>query len=317
MGSCFSTQELDVDSETCIEFVQKHVRRLVSNAAAKEGCFSAESEVYGFVRAYQKAEVSFQTFSVQLCERLSNIMQANKDIPAADILIADVEDKRNHYLAVIKLNYGECFTHRILNAENGIENQIIKHTTVLPGTGVKVEEACLIPYDPMVLRILEKSHHVDGEDRFYFSELFLQCESQISQKETVEILQQIAQDVNAKYYDDNIEMAARLKCAFIDESEGLPREEPITLDNVTSRVFMENPPAQEEFLQAAKESGLPHGLNLSKSVVRREFKTQKFKADNGIELKFPSELFQDPEIMQFATNSDGTVSITLKNLRKC
>jgi len=49
--------------------------------------------------------------------------------------------------------------------------------------------------------------------------------------------------------------------------------------------------------------------------VQREFKHQKYKAENGVEIKFPAELLQDPEQMRVTTNPDGSLSITFNNLR--
>lgn len=318
-GTCFSKQELDVDSETCSEFIQKHVRRLLTNPAAREACFTAQSAVYRLVRAYQKDELRFKEFSLQMCERLSGIMQANKEIPPADVLVADFENRNKRYLALLKLNYGECFTHRVVEDDAGLENQIVKNTAVLPASGTRVEEACLIPYDPMVLRVLEKPYSIDGEEQFYFSRLFLECDAEMSKKETADLIAQIAEEINAKHFDGNLEMAARLKCALMDEAEEPREEEALCLENVAKRVFHreEHAEAKAEFLELAKEIGLPYEVKLDKSFVQRQFKTQHFRADNGIELKFPSELFQDPEVIRFDDHPDGTVTITLKHLRSC
>lgn len=311
-----SNVELDIDSETCHEFIQKHVRRLLSNAGAREATFTAESQVYALVRDYQQGERTFLDFSAEVCRRLAGIVQRGKEIPPADVLIADVADKKNRYLAVLKLNYDECFTRQVEEDAGGRAHHLIKNRQVLPVAGSKVQEACLIPYDPMVLRIMEKPYEVDGEEQFYFSRLFLECETEISKKETAEILSGIAEEINTKYYDDHPERAARLKCAFMDEAEDTPKEDDLSLDNVAGRAFLDNEPAKTEFLQMAKDQGLTYAVKMDKSFVQRQFKTQKFQADNGIELKFPATLFQDSDTIEFTTNSDGTVSILLKNLRQ-
>jgi len=313
--SHFSNQELDVDSETIIEFVGKHVRRLMNNPSAREATFSAESEAYSLVKAYQKGDIYFKDMSMSLCQRLEAIMDENKDITPADILVVAFENGKNSYLAVLKLSYSECFTHQIIEGESGIENRIIKNTAVLPISGSKVEEACLIPYDPMVLRVLEKPYMINGEETLYFSKLFLECETEMSKKEAADILKEISEEVNAKYFDESVELAAKLKSEIINEAD-IAGDDALDIDNVAKRVFSENEEAKAEFVQLAREYGLPNDLKLDKSFVQRTFKTQTFKADNGIEIKFPAELSSDPDVMQFSANSDGTFSITLKNLRR-
>lgn len=312
----FSDVELEVDSETCMEFVGKHVRRLLRNPAAKEATFTAESPVYSLVKSFQKDEIHFKQLSRQLCERLANILGGNEDISPADILVAFFDSGKKSYLAVVKLNYGECFTHKLTAGENGTtENQIVKNSVVLPLSASKVEEACLIPYDPMVLRVLEKPHTVGGESVNYFSELFLQCETQLSKKEAAEAIQEIADEINVKYFDGNLEMAAMMKTALIQEAEAGDEEDGLVLENAVDRAFSDNNEAKDEFMALAKEYKLPHQIMLDKPFVQRSFKMQRFKAENGLEIKFPVELCHDPDQFQMTTNPDGSISINLKNLR--
>ena len=263
----YSDVELEVDSETCTEFVGKHVRRLLRNPSAKQATFAADSPVYALVKSFHKDEIHFKDLSRRLCERLAEIMEGNDDISPADVLVALFDNGKDSYLAIVKLNYGECFTHRLITDDDGqTENRVVKNTMVLPQGGGKVEEACLIPYDPMVLRILEKSHTVGGEEICYFSKQFLECETELSQKETAEVIQEIADEINVKYFDGNVEMAARLKTALIVEAEELREEDGLILENV-------------------------------------------------VELRFPSELVDDPTQLQMVINQDGSTTITLKNLR--
>jgi len=55
---------------------------------------------------------------------------------------------------------------------------------------------------------------------------------------------------------------------------------------------------------------------MDEAYTRRQFGIKRFKADNGIEIKFPAELLEDAEAIQFVTNADGSVSITMRNLRR-
>ena len=307
-----SNQELDIDSETCYQFVQKHVKRLLRHPEGREACFSAESAVYGLVRAYQKDDLHFKEFSHQLCERLSGIIRGSDEIPPADILIADFEDSKNRYLAVLKLNYIECFTHKVADGDN----QIVKNMNVLPFTNGKVEEACLIPFEPMVLRILEKPYRVNGEEVNYFSRLFLECDTALSKKEMADIISQAADDINQKYFAGDMEAAARFSQALIAEAEQADEDEGLRIENAVKQAFPGNEQAAGEFLDMAKEAGLPHEVKLDKAFTRRQFGTQRFKADNGIEIKFPAELLENAESIQFVTNADGTVSVTMRNLRR-
>jgi len=309
-----SNQELDTDSEICYHFIGKHVRRLLRNPEGREACFSDGSEVYAMIRAYQKSECSFKDFSRNLCERLSGIMRINNEIPSADILVVDFEYSRNRYLAILKLNYIECFTHKI---DDGA-NHIIVNNSILPVAGGKVEEACLIPYDPMVLRVLEKPILLNDEETYYFSKYFLDCEAELSKKELADIITQTADDINQMYFDGDIEAAARFSQALISEATRSDEEDDngVHLETVIKQAFEGNEKAATDFLEAAKDAGLPYEVKIDQSFAKRQFGTKRFKADNGIEIKFPSELMGQPETIQFVTNPDGSVSVTMRNLRR-
>ncbi len=321
VGNCeaqthYSDVELEVDSETVIEYVGKQVRRLLRNSAAKDATFTVESQAYHLVKAFQKDEIPFRDMARGLCERLAGILDGNGDIPPADILTAFFDNGNKSYLALVKLNYGECFTQHRRTVEDGkTENAIVKNTVVLPFSSGKVDEACLIPYDPMVLRILEKPHTVNGESVNYFSKLFLECETGISKKEAAAAIQEIADEINAKYFSAHLETAAKIKTALLVEAERVEEQDGLVLEGVARRAFGENNEAQKEFFALAKEAGLPHQIMLDKPFIQKEFKVQRYKAENGVELKFPCELVHDPDQLQMTTNPDGSISVTFRNLR--
>jgi hypothetical protein len=54
-------------------------------------------------------------------------------------------------------------------------------------------------------------------------------------------------------------------------------------------------------------------MTLGEKFVRQQFGIQKIKAENGIELKFPAELWNDGAI-EMIRQPDGSNSILLKNL---
>jgi hypothetical protein len=49
---------------------------------------------------------------------------------------------------------------------------------------------------------------------------------------------------------------------------------------------------------------------------KNHFRTQKIKTDTGIELNFPSEMFNNKDMMEFFNNPDGTILHPYKNVNK-
>jgi len=312
-SSCIlSDTELDIESETCSAFINKHVKKLLDNPASKEATFTAKSEVYKQIRDLKEGKRYFKDACVQIGRRLSEIMKQNAAIPEGDLLIVQFENKHDHYIAIIKLNYMECFTHQIKRSSAGADNQIIKYSAVLPFDTGKAEEACLIPFDPMVLKVIEKPFEINGEMVNYFSEIFLECDSSLSKREAAQILNEISDEINEKYFDGGIDAAARIKNALLEEAEETNGE--ISIEGVAAKAFAGNLEARGDYIGLARDAGLRADMMLGEKFVRQQFGTQRIKAENGVELKFPAELWGDSSSIEMVRQPDGSNAILLKNL---
>jgi len=239
-------------------------------------------------------------------------MKQHADIPEGDLLIVHFENKREKYIAIIKLNYLECFTHQTKRSPAGADNQIVKYAAVLPFGAGKTEEACLIPFDPMVLKVIEKPFSINGEMVNYFSELFLECDSSLSRKEAVQILTEISEEINEKYFDGGIDTAVRMKTALLEQAEETSGE--ISIESVAAKAFQDNLEARGDYIGLARDAGLRVDMMLGEKLVRQYFGTQRIKAENGIELKFPAELWEDSSSIEMITQPDGSKAVLLKNL---
>ncbi|MDR2649465.1 MAG: nucleoid-associated protein [Clostridiales bacterium] len=312
-SSCvLSDTELDINSETCSAFIIKHVKKLLNNPASKEATFNVTSEVYKQIIALKDGKRHFKDVCVQIGRRLSDVMKQSADIPEGDLLIVLFDNKRERYIAVIKLNYMECFTHQTTRGSAGADNQIVKYAAVLPFDTGKTEEACLIPFDPMVLKVIEKPFNINGESVNYFSELFLECDSSLSKKEAVQILNEISEEINEKYFDNSIDSVARIKTALLEQAEEARGE--ISIESVAGKAFGGNAEIRDDYIGLARDAGLRADMMLGEKFVRQQFGTQRIKAENGIELKFPAELWGDSSCIEMIRQTDGSNAILLKNL---
>ena len=178
--SVYSEAELDIDSEICEAFIQKHVRKLLNNPVVRTAVFKAESELYSLLGEYQSGLRYFKDIAFTLATRMGEIMNRFPSIPSCDMLIARVSHKSGEYLAVLQLQYQEVYVHKMGNADNQLVIQ-----NALPYTTGKGEFACLIGlYDAaMPISLLEKAVN----EVLYFSELFLECDSTPSKKEQVQL----------------------------------------------------------------------------------------------------------------------------------
>jgi len=312
-SSCvLSDAELDIDSEICAAFISKHVKKLLDNPASKEATFISNSEVYKQVKDLKDGKRHFKDVCARIGQRLSDIMKQNAAIPEGDLLIVQFENKRDLYIAIVKLNYMECFTHETKRNSHGADNQIVKYSAVLPFDTGKTEEACLIPFDPMVIKVIEKPFEIDGEMVNYFSEMFLECEPSLSKREAAQILNEINEEINEKYFGGGVDAVARIKTALIEQAEEAEGE--ISVEGVAAKAFEGSPEARGDYVELARGAGLRADMMLGEKFVRQQFGTQRIKAENGVELKFPAELWGDGSSIEMVRQPDGSNAILLKNL---
>jgi hypothetical protein len=307
-----SDTELDIDSETCTAFITKHVKKLLDNPASKEATFNPDSEVYHYIMELKNGARGFKSICIHIGKRMSDLKKKNPAIPDGDLLIVLFENKRNQYMAITKLNYSECFTHEIKQGSTGADNQIIKYPAVLPFDSGKVFEACLIPFDPMVIKVIEKPFEIDGELKNYFSEMFLDCQPSLSKKEAAQILNEITEEITEKYFDSSIDAVTRIKTALLEQAEEADGE--VSIESVAEKAFGGNLEVREDYVQLARGAGLRQDLALGEKFVRQQFGVQRLKAENGVELKFPAELWGDGSSIQMVRQPDGSSAILLKNL---
>jgi hypothetical protein len=311
-ASVLSDTELDIDSEACFDFINKHVKKLMDNPSAREATFKATSEAYKYILDLRDGKRHFQEACVLIGKRLSEIMLKNSNIPAGDLLIVAFEARHEAFLAILKLNYREFFTHQTTRKAGGADNQLVKCTVALPFDSGKIEEACLISFSDMTVKVIEKPFELNGEMVDYFSEKFLVCETSISKKEAVEIIKEISEEVNDEFLGGSVDGLAKIKTALVEYSEEADGE--LSIEGVAAKAFGDNLEARDAYISLARDSGIKADLPLGDKFVRQQFGMQRIKTENGVEIKFPAELWGEGGSIEFITTKDGAPAILLTNL---
>jgi hypothetical protein len=306
----FSQTELDIDSETCETFILKHVKKLINNPGTRTALFKPESAVYQLLGGYQNKTASFKETAIHIAQRHYDLMTRFKNLPPCDLLVAHVANKGTEYLAIIRLNYQEMYIHRSKESDNQIEK-----TRALPFASGKVEHACLVGMDgaAMPVSLVEKPEIIDGNAVLYFSELFLECDTTPSKKETAQLINEINNEFVLEYHNNNPKVTARIKTALVEEAEA--EEGFVSIDNVAANVFAEDENEKNRYVSTLREAGVVADVPLGERVVRQHFATQRIKGDNGIEIKFPARLAADEDELEITPHPDGTVTIMIKRLK--
>ncbi|MCL2049866.1 MAG: nucleoid-associated protein [Defluviitaleaceae bacterium] len=309
--SVFSGAELDIDSEICEAFIQKHVKKLINNSAVRTAHFKPDAELYGVLCEYQNGDKFFKETSLIIAQKMDALMQKYKAIPPCDMLIARVgytsRGKYAEYVAVLLLHYMEVYSHK----SKGADNQL-KTCNALPFNTGKVEYAALIALEGSMLPInlTEEPETIEGSSVMYFSELFLDCETSPSEKEQAVLINEVTTEFVEEYFNKDPKVSARIKTAMLEETE---ETDVLSLDNAASKALDEE--MKTQYINTLREAGVREDIAIGERVVKQQFATHKIKAENGVEIRFPAELAAIEDDLEITTHEDGTVTVLFKNLR--
>lgn len=200
------------------DFLKAHIEKITESDDMKPCRFSEQAELKKLLEDCNPE--NFIETSKQLASQLYDIMNSNIEIPSADIAVLVFSCEGADYLALLKMNYKTSYTHITKETEGKNNNSIILQRALLPNQGQKLSEAFILNLSSGEILLAEKKYEVNGEKRFYFSELFLQCHAPLSQKSKLDIVTRIVDQVNKKYYgEDDAERKMEIKNTFYHELE--------------------------------------------------------------------------------------------------
>lgn len=292
------------------DFLKAHIEKLTESDDVKLCRFGNDSPVKQLLE--QCTPETFVETSKQLAQLLYDIMNANIDIPPADVAVVVFSSGGSDYLALLKMNYKTSYTHLTKEQEGKNANSIILQKALLPGQGQKLSEAFVVNLRTGELLVTEKKYEVNGEKRLYFSELYLECHAPLSQKSKLDIVTRAVEQVNRKYYgDDDAERKMEIKNVIYRELE----EGAIKVESLREKVFPDSPEMQTAFDEKMEKYNLSYETVQPKNEQTvKKFQSQRLTTDTGIEITIPMEEYQNPDRVEFITNPDGTISVLIKNI---
>ncbi len=307
----FSQSELELN-EGIANYIARHIEKLITDDGTRDASLFQDSPFHAFAESIQDGE-NFLGVSIDIAQRLHKIMVSNITIPNADLLVAMVTIDAQEYLALIKFNYKEGYTHFVNYNEQGIDNQIITHKVLFASESQKNDEGALIRFEDKSVKVAEKPYEINGEKTFYFSKMFLGCSTHYSQKESLKIVNTVAARIGKKYFDDSFETASRVKTVLHELVED---DNEIDVEKVAHSVFESKPEIKEEYISEIKQAGVPERIRITSQKAENRLSKHKIKTDNGIELSIPMELYKNKDVVEFITNYDGTTSLIIKNIQR-
>ena len=307
-----SDQEIEFGSDFA-EFLRDHIFRIVAGDDSRDCAFYKEqSEIYRMLSAYR--EEDFVTFSRQAAELLYEIMNSNIEIPPADLAVVRFRAGEGEYMALLKMNFRDSYTHRTLPLENGNFNEIIRYKATLPAQSQRLQEAAVISLQDFSVRLIEKKYEINGEKTNYFSWLFLKCSSRLSHKTKLDMVARAVMHIQKENYEEYEQYEAHMRAKSII-SEEIEENGGFVVEALAERIFEDRPRLREQFQEKMEQFDMVKEEVMPKNdTTVRKYQTQHLLTDTGIELKIPMDQYKDSGRVEFMTEADGSISVLLKQI---
>ena len=295
------------------DFLKAHIYRIDTSDDVKNCSFLEESQIFPLVEEWDSEK--FVEISQKIAGQLYTIMSQNIDIPGADLLTVEYTVEKHRYLALLKMNYKTSYTHLTNSDPWGNNNDIIQQKAILPGETQKLSEAALIDLDaPEYVRLVEKKYEVNGVKTNYFSKLFLKCSGALSSKSKLSIVSKAVADVQKKYFNESEQFEVQMETKSILNRE-FTEQGGFQIPEVVDKIFKDHPDMKEEVQEKLEKYHLNEAaVEPQNPATTRKYMTQRLLTDTGIELKIPMEEYNNKDRIEFITNSDGTISLLIKNI---
>lgn len=309
----FSDELLDVESAEINTFITKHIEKLYESAALRPAEFKETSGFRAKIEQLKNGETTFIELSLNAAERIEEALRSSEDPRSCDLIVVEFVVDEQDIIGILKCDNKTGITHTVVQSEGKVLNNIINHYAILPPVSQKIAECAFIEVESGTIKYAGKMHKIEGESVDIIADLLLECEYEISPRESANTVTRIAKKVALENGADTIAAQARIK-EYVTESIEENHYEYVDTDAVAEKVFEGLPGMREEFVQKIEKAGVPKKVEVSQYLTKKMTANVKLSTDTGVELSFPPEYYKNPDYIEIITNEDGTISIKINNI---
>ena len=137
--------------------------------------------------------------------------------------------------------------------------------------------------------------------------------SSLTINEKIKVMEHVVHEAIQENFENKIEAMSFAKNNI---AKSISSSSSIMLDAILEETFGDHEEIIDQCLNKCQSFGFTEKkIDLPKAeATYRKYTSHKLKTNTGIELKLPTEMLNDPNLIEFINNPDGTMSIMLKNI---
>lgn len=302
-------------SQEVDKFFQKIIKRVSKDDDLRKGIFKdyENNVVKNCCEQIIYDESTFLENSKEIAAYLFDVMKINAELESCDLAICLYTVKDEKYVGILKLDYKRLYTHSIEFIDDKFNIQMVPNEIGIPET--QRQKQCAIVgltgmNDEYHLRLLDKDAEKEELESKFINE-FLNAEKIVDDKHKTKVFKNSAETWITNALANDIKQAEDVRSVL---NYTLKEKEEIDLDDFVEK-SIDNNDLKESFKEHMEEKGIGSAFNIDKQWVEKKLKKRSIKTDTGFDIKADLNDFEDPMKYSVKQNSDGSIDITIKNVK--
>lgn len=302
-------------------FLEKHITKSLADENARKGVFNRGRNIIKEVseKMFLESEY-FIEGSKEIANQLFRAMKTNTNITSTDMIICLFQTSQEKNIAILKMDYNTTFNHDVEVVENRFKISIKRQDISLPSTNQKIQKSAFIreckgdeEYNLIILDNQMSSKNKEESVAQFFLETFLDSEliiddrvrTQIFKNETEKWIQK--KEKEGETLGENVRNIVNTIVHEQDE---------IDIKAVSNELFEDRHFLKEDYIKNLEEKGLVETkFEIDKEWVEKKLARIKLKTQNDVEISMGYDVFNNIEMFEIVSNSDGSRSIVIKDVR--
>ena len=300
----------DLDREI-FDYLLKHLEKASKDAAAHTSKLGEVNPVRQQLERCRDNPELFAQVTQEMAGKLHQDLMLCGEERALDFVAVEFMHMEIPHFGILMYPNQLGYTHKVSYSDDRQNNQIIQHHAILPNPAQKVSMFVFVDMENWTVSFTDKKRILDGEEVYLLPDRLLNCTMPVSSRDTIKKVHKIVTKVAEEFGENPIQAVCAAKSVLLEAGQ---KTEVIEPAEVGRKVFEQHPGMQQSYMDEITKASLPKETAVDRDYAVRTNKMHKIKTDTGIEITVPSDFFNNPDYIEFISNEDGTISISIKKI---
>lgn len=302
-------------SQSVDKFLQKSIKKVSRDSDLRKAVFNNYNDnlIKNCCESMIYDKSTFVENSKEIAAYLFDIMKVNAELESCDLVICLYTVKDEKYIAILKLDYRNTYNHHITCEDDKLNIQIIQNEVAIH-ENIKIKQATIIGVnginDEYQLRVLDKDSEKEDIESKWITE-FLNIEKIKDDTYKTKVFKKASETWITNALSTDIKQAEDARSVL---NYMLKEKDYIDIATFADKAI-DNEELKESFIEHMADKDITGSISIDKKWVERNLKKRKIKTDTGFDINGDLVDFEDPMKYRVTQNRDGSIDITIKNIK--